>query len=143
MTDVTEEVIADFRRVMKAFTDTSKWPDYVIEGLMIETDCWTGGKVWGNFDISNDRNLKKRGWYYLTAHFLVSMYGDLGVTNNDPSNISSEARLNISAKTVADESVEYRITEMEDTVNDFIGTTIYGVIFMNIRNRCRATACCV
>ena len=142
MTDVTPEVIADFRRMMKAFTDTEKWPDYVVEGLMIETDCWTGGKIWGCFDIKNDRNLKKRGWYYLTAHFLVSMYGDTGVAG-DPTNISSEARLNISAKTVADESVQYRITEMEDTVNDFVGTTIYGVIYMNIRNRCRATPMCV
>lgn len=140
MTEVTDEVVADFRRMMKAFSDVTKFPDFVIEAMLVECDCWTGGAVWGHYDIKNDRNLKKRGWYYLTAHFLASAYGS---DASDPTNITPEARLNLSAKSVADESVEYRITEMENTVNDFIGTTFYGVIFMNIRNSCKATPCCV
>ena len=140
MVDVTPEVIKDFRRFLKPFSDVTKFPDVVIEQTLIECDCWTGGKVWGDYDIDNDRNLKKRGWYYLTAHIIVSAYG---TDASDPSNVSPEARLNVASKSVGDESVTYRVTEMEPTTNDFLSTSYYGVMFLSIRNRIKSTPMCV
>lgn len=127
---ITDEIIADFRRFLKAFRDEVKWCDEVIRLQLIEADVMTGGRLWGAFDIDDDANWKKRGMYYLAAHYLVSYYGS---SASDPTAISSEARLNVSSQQVGDESVTYRITEMEPTVTDFISTTIYGVKFLEIR----------
>lgn len=131
--EITQEVLCDFRRMLQAFDDCAKWSDEVITQAMFEADARTGGSGWGQFNLKNDRNLKKRGMFYLTAHFLVSMYGSEGAI--DPTAIAPEARLNISAKSVADESVSYRITAMENTADDYLSTTIYGVWFVALRRQ--------
>lgn len=128
---ITDEIIADFRRFLKAFSDPSKWSDEVIQLQLIEADSMTGGSMWGSFNLDDDSNWKKRGMYYLSAHYLVSYYGFAGAS--DPSSVSPEARLNVSSQQVGDESVTYRVTQMEPTVTDFISTTIYGVKFLELR----------
>ena len=131
--EITQEVISDFRRMLQAFDDCAKWPCEVVTQAMIEADARTGGSGWGRFKIEEDRNFKKRGMYYLCAHFLVSMYGAEGAI--DPTAIAPEARLNISSKSVADESVSYRITAMESTADDYLSTTLYGVWFVALRRQ--------
>ena len=128
---INDEIISDFRRVMKAFSYTTKWPSEVIQLQLVEADSMTGGSMWGSFVLDDDANWKKRGMYYLCAHYLVSYYGVAGA--KDPTKVSPEARLNVSSQQVGDESVTYRITEMEPTVTDFISTTIYGVKFLELR----------
>lgn len=133
---ITEEVIADFRRFLPAFSDTTKWGADAIMLQLVEADAMTGGSCWGAFGIDEDRNLKKRGMYYLAAHYLVSFYGSGG--SADPTNIRPDARLNVSSKQVGDMSVTYRISEMEPTVTDFLSTTIYGTKYLELRK----IACC-
>lgn len=130
--EITPDVISDFRRMFPAFQDCISWPDMSIEMLMTEADAWTAGSAWGPYRLDDDRNFKKRGMYYLTAHFLSSFYGN---DASDPTAVQPEARLNISGKSVGDESITYRITAMESTTDDFLSTTIYGVMFVSLRKR--------
>lgn len=128
---ITEEVIKDFRRFLPAFSDTTKWGADAIMMQLIEADAMTGGSVWGAYDMDDDRNFKKRGMYYLSAHYLVSIWGDSGTA--DPSKIKPDARLNVASKQVGDMAVTYRVTEMEATVDDFLSTTLYGTKFRELR----------
>lgn len=128
--DITAEVIEDFRRFLPAFSDPTKWPEESVLSALEEGDVKTGGSCWGQFVLRSYRSSKRRGMYFYAAHLLASYYGSDGT---DRSNVSSEARLNISSQQVGDESVTYRVTEMEPTVTDFISTTIYGVRFLELR----------
>ena len=133
--EISEDIICDFRRFFPPFSDRNNWPSEIIRQQMIEADCITGGRCWGKFNIDDDHNLKKRGMYFYTAHLLAYFFGN---SANDPTNVEASARLNIASKSVGDESVSYRITAMESTIDDAISTTVYGVQFMTLRRRCSA-----
>lgn len=130
--EIDAAVIADFRDRMKAFTDLVAWPDDIVTDALYEADAETGGSGWGAYDIVEPRNFKKRGMYFYAAHWLSSTYlrGASDETDIDPS-----ARLNVSSKSVGDESIGYRITEMQATGDDWLSTTTYGVQFLRLRDR--------
>lgn len=123
--------IAVFRSLMPAFTDDIKWPDTTVQTALDEGEVETNSTRWGDYadDATNFRN---RGIRYYAAHWLSSFYGT-GAT--DPTSVRSDARQNVSSKSVGDESVAYRITEMEDTGNDWLGTTIYGTQYWRLKKR--------
>lgn len=125
-------MIAAFRDRMKGFTSTDDWPDEIIEDSLCEAIEETSKARWGEY-ADECGNFRQRGIFYFAAHWLSSMY--LLGTASDPSAIPSAARLNLSGKSVGDESVQYRITAIESTMNDWLSTTIYGVQFMRLRNR--------
>ncbi|CAH9015629.1 head completion adaptor [Vibrio phage 511E55-1] len=131
-TDITAEVIAAFREDMAAFTDDTTWPDDIVEQALCEADAETGGRGWGSFKLEC-RNFKKRGMFYYAAHWLATTYIDQ--TAEDPSNISPSARLNVAAKSVGDESVQYRVGALQDTADDWLSLTNYGVQFYRMRKR--------
>ena len=129
---ITPEIIASFRTAQPAFGDVVKWPDSVVTEALCEGDVETGGKGWGGFeDICS--NFKRRGWYYYAAHWLASTYLTQDAT--DPSAISPIARLNVSGKSVGDESIQYRITAIQNTGDDWLSTTNYGVQYLRLRRR--------
>lgn len=132
MVDITAEVITSFRAVQRAFTDAVKWPDDVVEQALCEADAETGGKRWGAYD-DECRNLKQRGMFYYAAHWLATTY--LTQTASDASAISPTARLNVAAKSVGDESVTYRVGAIQDTEEDWLSLTNYGVQFLRLRRR--------
>lgn len=134
MIEITQEIIDNFRVFVPAFRDKNKWSDIGIQFRMEEADSDTGGAIWGEFRLDNNRNAKKRAMFYLTAHYLVSYYGVAGDVL-DQTAVTPEARLNVSSQQVGDESLTYRITEMEPTVTDFISTTIYGTMYMAVRKQ--------
>lgn len=139
---ITDEIECDFRRFLPAFEDTNKWTSSVVRQAMIEADCATGASTWGKFDITDDHNFKKRGMYYYTAHLLSSLYGKDG-DNGNIADISPEARLNVVSKSVGDESVGYRMTALESTADDFLSTTLYGVMFVTLRRKASPLPFCV
>lgn len=120
-----------FRTLMPAFADDAKWPDDVVQTALSEGEAETNSERWGIYsdDATGFRN---RGIRYYAAHWLSSFYGT-GAT--DPTSVRSDARQNVSSKSVGDESVAYRITEMEDTGNDWLGTTIYGTQYWRLKKR--------
>lgn len=130
--DITPEIIASFRNSQRAFRDPVKWPDDIVEQALCEGDAETGSDRWGAFqDICS--NFKRRGMFYYAAHWLASTY--LNQSAEDPSNISPIARLNTSGKSVGDESIQYRITEIQNTGDDWLSTTNYGVQYLRLRKR--------
>lgn len=130
--EITPEIITSFRTAQPAFSDVVKWPDSVIEPALCEGDVETGGRGWGAFqDICS--NFKRRGMYLFTAHYLATTY--LTQNASDPNNISPNARLNVSAKSVGDESVTYRVGVMQDTGDDWLSLTNYGVQYLRLRRR--------
>ncbi|AUR81502.1 head completion adaptor [Vibrio phage 1.007.O._10N.261.55.F9] len=131
-TDITAEVIAAFRDDMAAFTDDTDWPDDIVEQALCEADAETGGRGWGSFKLEC-RNFKKRGMFYYAAHWLATTYIDQ--TAADPSNVSPSARLNVASKSVGDESLQYRVTAMEETGTDWLTLTNYGVQYLRLRKR--------
>ncbi|CAM0043700.1 virion structural protein [Vibrio phage K435] len=131
-TDITAEVIAAFRDDMAAFTDDTDWPDDIVEQALCEADAETGGRGWGSFKLEC-RNFKKRGMFYYAAHWLATTYIDQ--TAENPSNISPSARLNVAAKSVGDESVQYRVGALQSTEDDFLSLTNYGVQYLRLRKR--------
>lgn len=132
---ITPEIIAAFRDAMPAFSDDTKWPDSVITDALCEADSETGSvSRWGVLDINDCRNFKRRGMFFYAAHWLSITYNTAaGAT--DPNDIDPAARLNLSSKSVGDESITYRITGIESTANDFLSLTIYGVQYVRLRRR--------
>lgn len=133
--EITQEMIDKFREVMPAFADIVKWPDDVVSMALCEAMAETGSSSrWGTLDLNNCGNFKRRGMFFYAAHWLSITYNGLnGAT--DPSNIDAAARLNLSSKSVGDESITYRITGIESTANDFLSLTIYGVQYVRLRKR--------
>ena len=131
-TDITAEVISAFRDDMAAFTDDTNWPDDIVEQALCEADAETGGRGWGTFKLEC-RNFKKRGMFYYAAHWLATTYIDQ--TAADASNVSPSARLNVASKSVGDESVQYRVGALQDTADDWLSLTNYGVQFYRMRKR--------
>lgn len=132
--EITAELIASFRDSSqgRAFSDDTKWPDDVVSDALCEADMETGSKRWGAFqDVCN--NFKRRGMFLFAAHWLASTY--LTQDASDPTAISPSARLNIASKSVGDESVNYRVTGIEKTQNDWLTLTNYGVQYMRLRDR--------
>lgn len=132
MVDITPAVVASFRASQRAFSDGAKWPDDVVEQALCEADAETGGKRWGAYE-DECRNLKQRGMFYYAAHWLATTY--LTQTAADASAISPTARLNVAAKSVGDESVTYRVGAIQDTEEDWLSLTNYGVQFLRLRRR--------
>ena len=132
-TDITPDVLLSFRESMKAFSDVAIWPDEIVEQSLYEADTETGGANWGGF-VDEPRNFKRRGMFYFSAHWLAVTY--IGQTAEDDANISPSARLNISAKSVGDESVTYRVGALQDTEDDWLSLTNYGVQYLRLRKRC-------
>lgn len=128
--DITPEIIAEFRVFMPAFADLVKWPDSLVTTALCEADTETGSCRWGAFELEC-HNFKWRGMAYFAAHWLATNYGTLGATS-DP---SSDARLNVSAKAVGDESITYRVTTMQDPGNDWLTYTNYGTQFYRLKKR--------
>ena len=126
------DLIPSFRLAQPAFSDPAVWPDAVITGALCEADVETGGRDWGPFvDICS--NFKRRGMYFFAAHWLATTY--VQGNASDPSQISPTARLNVANKSVGDESLSYRITAIQDTANDWLSLTNYGVQFLRLRRR--------
>lgn len=131
---ITPELITAFRESSqgRAFADEVKWPDDVVEDALCEADAETGSSRWGTYN-DDCRNFKRRGMFYFAAHWLAVTY--LTQDASDPSNISPTARLNVAAKSVGDESIQYRVTGIEPTVRDWLSLTNYGVQFMRLLGR--------
>lgn len=129
--EITSEIIASFRQFLKPYTDPTKWPEDIVFEALEEADAETGSNRWGAFE-NTARNFKRRGLFYYAAHWMASMYGKNAL---DPANIDPASRLNVAGKSVGDESVNYRITAMEATGNDWLSTTIYGQQYWRLRRR--------
>lgn len=130
--EITPEIIASFRLAQPAFADDVKWPDSVVTEALCEGDVETGGRGWGGYqDICS--NFKRRGWYYYAAHWLSTTY--ITQDASDPSVISPTARLNVAAKTVGDESIQFRVGAIQSTENDWLSLTNYGVQYLRLRRR--------
>ena len=130
--DINADVVAAFRESMAAFTDDSIWPNNIVEQALYEADTETGSADWGGFK-NEPRNFKRRGMFYYAAHWLASTYVDQ--TAADASNISPSARLNVASKSVGDESVSYRVGAMQNTEDDWLSLTNYGVQYLRLRKR--------
>lgn len=131
MIEITPEIITSFRTVYPQYSDDTKWPDSVVEIALCEGDAETGGKGWGVYR-DDCHNFKRRGMFLFAAHWLASTY-PRGAT--DPSVVDPSARLNVSGKSVGDESIQYRITEIQSTGDDWLSTTLYGTQFLRLRRR--------
>jgi len=131
---ITPEMITAFRSAQPAFSDVVKWPDNVVEQAFCEALPECGGSGWGALDINDCQNFKRRGVFLYAAHLLSITYNTAaGAT--DPSNIDAAARLNLAAKSVGDESVSFRITAIQDSNDDFLSLTLYGVQYLRLRRR--------
>lgn len=130
---ITPELIAAFRASQLAFADKTKWPDETVQEAFCEAFPEVGGRGWGNLDITDCQNFKRRGLFYFAAHWLSVTYTDAGAAS--PSNISSVARLNVAAKSVADESITYRVGSIQRTEDDWLSLTNYGVQYLRLRRR--------
>lgn len=130
--DINADVVTAFRESMAAFASDLDWPSDIIEQALCEADAETGGRGWGAFK-NEARNFKRRGMFYYAAHWLASTYVDQ--TAADASNISPSARLNVASKSVGDESVQYRVGALQDTADDWLSLTNYGVQFYRMRKR--------
>ncbi len=130
--EITQDVVDLFRSNMAAFTDTDKWGDAVVSEALCEADCETGGRGWGAYG-TDCHNFKRRGMFLFAAHWLVTTY--LQNTAEDPTNISPTARLNVASKSVGDESIAYRIGAIQETENDWLSLSNYGVQYLRLRKR--------
>ena len=125
------EVVDDFRSWMIAFKDSNQWTFEVIK-IEIYKSIPELGERWGTFKIGDPFSFFRNGLYHLTAHSLSVSYG-VGI-DGDASKITPDARMNPSSKSVADTSIQYRITEIQPAEDDWLSLTNYGVIFLRLRS---------
>lgn len=131
--DIDSATVDLFRAVQRAFKDSVKWPEEVVLSALYEADAETGGAGWGAFDVPPS-NFKQRGMFFYAAHWLVITYNTpKGAC--EPSNIDSIARLNIAAQSVGDESITYRVGGIQDTEDDWLSLSNYGVQYLRMRRR--------
>lgn len=131
MIEITPAIIASFRLAQPAFTDDVKWPDAIVEMALCEADVETGGSGWGAFeDVCT--NFKRRGMYLFAAHYLIVSY-PRGAA--DSSDMQLDAKLNVAAKSVGDESVTFRVGAIQDTGDDWLSLTNFGVQYLRLRRR--------
>lgn len=128
--NVDADMIASFRSDMPAFSDDTTWPDDVVKRALYRADTETGSSRWKSYK-DDPRNTKRNGMFYFAAHWLSVTYTT--ATAEDESNINASARLNVAAKSVGDESVTYRVGEMQDTGDDWLSLTDYGVQYYRMR----------
>ena len=131
--EITPEIIAAFRLSQKQFTDVTVWSDDVVTEAFCEAFPECGGRGWGAFDVTDCQNFKRRGVFYFAAHWLAVTYSDTGAT--DPTDINSTARLNVAGKSVADESVTFRVGAIQSTEDDWLSLSNYGVQYLRLRKR--------
>ena len=131
---ITPEIIAAFRDAIPAFSDETKWPDSVITDALCEAFPECGSRGWGHFVVDDCQNFKRRGVFFYAAHWLSITY-NTGAGATDPNDIDSAARLNLSSKSVGDESITYRITQIQSAGDDFLSLTLYGVQYLRLRRR--------
>lgn len=132
MTPITPEVLTAFRAEFNGtFSDATKWPDSVLTDALCEADAETGGRGWGAFSLDCN-NFKWRGMRYYAAHWLSSNYPAGAAIGTG---LPSDARLNVSSKSVGDESITYRVAKMVDAGNDWLTYTVYGQQFYRFRRR--------
>ena len=125
-------LIQSFRDSQQAFTDNAKWPDSIVTDALCEADAETGGAGWGVFeDLCS--NFKRRGMFYFAAHWLVTTY--LTGTAADPTDVKPNARLNTAAKSVGDESITFRVGAIQNTEDDWLSLSNYGVQYLRLRRR--------
>lgn len=129
--DITAEIIASFRTAKPEFSVLATWPDTVVTTALCEGDVETGSSRWGGY-VDDCHNFKQRGMFLFAAHWLASTYPKGAA---DPTAVKPAARLNISGKSVGDESIQFRITEIQSTGDDWLSTTIYGTQFLRLRRR--------
>lgn len=130
--DITAEIIADFRIWPlggQAFSDTTNFPDSLIQYALCEADSDTGSRRWGTY-VAECHNLKQRGMFYYAAHWLSVYYPD-GIN----SDVNQEARLNVASKSVGDESISYRVPSMLEVNNDWLTWSVYGQQYYRLRKR--------
>lgn len=131
---ITPELIAAFRASQLAFSDETKWPDEIVQESFCEAFPEVGGRGWGILDITDCQNFKRRGLFYFAAHWLSVTYPSAaGAT--DPTNIDANARLGVSAKSVGDESITYRIAAIQSASDDWLSLTNYGIQYLRLRRR--------
>lgn len=122
-----------FRESMPAFNNTEIWQKEVIDSSIYEAFFEIGSR-WGVLNLNYKTNYACKGLFLLTAHILTNIYGqNPSSTKKDEAKFNSDAKMNISSKSVGDESVSFRITAMQDTGNDWLSTSNYGVKFLRLR----------
>jgi hypothetical protein len=130
--DITTEIIDAFRAAYPEFSDVPTWPLNQVTKALCEGDVETGStKRWGGY-VDDCHNFKQRGMFLFAAHWLASTYPNGAA---DPAVVNPAARLNISGQSVGDESIQFRITEIQSTGDDWLSTTIYGTQFLRLRRR--------
>lgn len=132
--DITTDIIVDFRTWplgMQAFSDTTKYPDSLIQYALCEADTETGSCRWGAYE-AECHNLKQRGLFYYAAHWLSVYYP---APNGIDSDANQEARLNVASKTVGDESISYRVPAMMQVSDDWLTWSVYGQQYYRLRLR--------
>ncbi len=132
--DITTEIVDHFRVKQPAFADVKVWPKESVFEALVEANAETGGSGWGVYDPDSQGNLKQRGLYYFAAHWLSVTY-PTSEGASAPANIVATARLNVASKSVGDESITYRVGAIQDTENDWLSLTNYGVQFLRLRRR--------
>lgn len=127
-----EEWIERFRTEWGDTFDMSKWPEWVIKAALCEAWSETNSTRWGTYSSQCD-NDKWWGMKYYAAHWLSANFGN----GKGPKGLIVPyiARLNTAQKSVADESIGYRVAKMMDAGNDWLTYTVFGQQFYHRRRR--------
>lgn len=101
---------------------------------MCEAEAETGGSGWGGY-TEECGNFKWRGMKYFAAHWLFTNYVDGYDDETGTMMVPGDARLNTQNKTVADESIGYRVASMMDAGSDWLTYSNFGQQFYRLRRR--------
>jgi hypothetical protein len=128
--DNIDSIVTDFRDEQDEFSDVNLYPDKVIKKCLFRSNQEIGAR-WGSFKLGDPTSFARQGLFLFASHWLVINYRGSAASS---ANIKQGAQLNVASKSVGDESVNYRITAMQDTEDDWLSVTNYGVQFLRLRS---------
>jgi hypothetical protein len=117
--------IAEFRAFLPQFTNSTTWPDAVVQLALDEADYETGGARWTG-------TTKDRGQGFYAGHYLLVNY-----PNGGDGAASGSTKFSANSKSVGDESVSFNSGNINNmSVGDaWLASTQYGIQFMRLRSR--------
>ncbi len=133
MLEITPEIIAAFRAAYPKFSNTTTWPDSIVEQALCYADAETGSSGWGVYD-DECHNFKQRGMFLWAAHWLTVMYPNGGDGSESGSGGGSGGPT--SSKQVRDESASFAINAVDvGSDKQWLGATGFGQQFLQLKRR--------
>ena len=126
--EITADIITQFRAKYFVFSDSTKYPDSIVELALGYADDQTNSEGWGGYE-NKPTSLKQNGMFAWAGNWLYNAYPDGA---QDPNSMIPFSDYAVSSKSVGDESVSYAV-DSPSIDDQFYFKTWWGQLFLSYK----------